>query len=167
VNTGPFEIIPAWRIARLRTALRDAEQRGASPDDEGYDLTHRALQRRFARARRRAENVTWQASRPKTTRKGRGFSHLKLVIIWQAILGFRPSDWKQGDRVPFGSIRRAHDQAVAACRMAGLAPPRYRTVYVLWHRGVPPADVVAASQGERKYLPGKVPDGNKGTESVT
>jgi hypothetical protein len=54
MNTAPFEIIPAWRIARLRTALRDAEQRGANPDDEGHDLPHRALQRRFALARQRA-----------------------------------------------------------------------------------------------------------------
>jgi hypothetical protein len=51
MNTAPFETIPAWRIARLRTVLRDAEQRGANSDDEGHDLTHRALQRRFARAR--------------------------------------------------------------------------------------------------------------------
>src|SRR5215218_4565306 len=51
MNTAPFETIPAWRIARLRTALRDAEQRGASPDDEGHDLSHRALRRRFVLAR--------------------------------------------------------------------------------------------------------------------
>ena len=148
MNAAPFEIIPAWRIARLRTALRDAEQRGANPDDEGHDLPHRALQRRFALARARAKNVPRRASRPKTTRKGRNFPHLKLVIIWRAILSCRPSAWRQGDTAPFGSIRRAHDQAVAECRAAGLAPPRYRTVYVLWHRGLPPADVVAALRDE-------------------
>ena len=54
MSAAPFEIIPAWRIARLRAALRDAEQRGANPDDEGHDLSHRALQRRFALARGRA-----------------------------------------------------------------------------------------------------------------
>jgi hypothetical protein len=167
MNTAPFEIIPAWRIARLRTALRDAEQRGANLDDDGHDLSHRALQRRFALARGRAKDAPRLTSKPKTTRKGRSFPHVKLVIIWHAILSVRSSAWKQGDTAPSGSIRKAHDQAVAACRAVGLAPPRYRTVYVLWHRGVPPADVVAASQGDRKYLPGKVPDGNKGTESVT
>jgi hypothetical protein len=148
MNAAPFEIIPAWRIARLRTALRDAEQRGANLDDEGHDLPHRALQRRFTLGRVRAKNVPRRASTPKTTRKGRSFPHLKLVLIWQAILSFRPSAWKQGDTAPFGSIRKAHDQAVAACHAAGLAPPRYRTVYVLWHRGVPPADVLAALRGE-------------------
>jgi hypothetical protein len=148
MNTAPFEIIPAWRIARLRSALRDAERRAATPDDEGHDLNHRALQRRFALARGRAENVPRLASRPKTTRKGRSFPHLKLVIIWRAILSCRSSAWRQGDTAPFGSIRRAHDQAVAACRAAGLTPPRYRTVYVLWHRGVPPAELVAALRGE-------------------
>lgn len=148
MNTAPFEVIPAWRIARLRAALRDAEQRGANPDDEGHDLPHRALQRRFALARGRAKNVPSPALRPKTTRKGRRFPHLKLVIIWRAILSCRSPAWKQGDRAPFGSIRRAHDQAVAACQAAGLAPPRYRTVYVLWHRGVPPTDVAAALRGE-------------------
>jgi hypothetical protein len=150
MDTAPFDIIPAWRIARLRTILRDAEQRGANLDDEGHDLTHRALQRRFALARERAKDVPRLSSKPKTTRKGRSFSHLKRVIIWRAILSLRPLAWKQGDAVPFGSIRRAHDQAVAACRAAGLTPPRYRTVYVLWHRGVPSADVIAALRGERK-----------------
>jgi hypothetical protein len=149
MSAEPFETIPAWRIARLRTALRDAEQRGADPDDEGHDLSHRALQRRFALARRRATHGPERAWRPKTTRKGRSFPHLKLVIIWRAILSCRPLAWKQGDTAPFGSIRRGHDQAVAACRAAGLAPPRYRTVYVLWHRGTPPADVIAALRGER------------------
>jgi hypothetical protein len=148
MNTAPFETIPAWRIARLRTALREAEQRGANLDDEGYELAHRALQRRFALARGRAKNGPRRVSRPKTTRKGRTFPHLKLVIIWRAILNFRPSAWRQGDTAPFGSIRRAHDQAVAECRAVGLAPPRYRTVYVLWHRGLPPADVVATLRGE-------------------
>jgi hypothetical protein len=148
MNTAPFEIIPAWRIARLRTALRDAEQRGANPDDEGHDLLHRALQRRFALARGHAKHRPRLVSRPKTTRKGRSFPHLKLVIIWRAILSCRSSAWKQGDTAPFGSIRRAHEQAVVACRAAGVAPPRYRTVYVLWHRGVPPADVVATLRGE-------------------
>jgi hypothetical protein len=148
MNTAPFETIPAWRIARLRTALRDAEQRGANLNDEGHDLPHRALQRRFALARWHAKHGPERVSRPKTTRKGRSFPHLKLVIIWRAILGVRSTAWRQGDKAPFGSIRRAHDQAVVACRAASLAPPRYRTVYVLWHRGVPPADVVATLRGE-------------------
>ncbi len=154
MNTAPFETIPAWRIARLRAAVRDAEERGADPNDDGHDLRHRALQRRFALGRERATNVPRLASRPKITRKGRSFPHLKQVIIWRAILSCRSSAWRQGDRAPRGSIRRAHDQAVAACRAASLAPPRYRTVYVLWHRGVPPADVVAALRGEDKNLAG-------------
>ncbi len=136
----------------MRAVMRDAEQRGANLDDEGQDLTHRALKRRFALARGRAKDVSRLSSKPKTTRKGRSFPHLKLVIIWRAILSFRPSAWTQGDAAPFGSIRKAHVQAVAACRAAGLVPPRYRTVYVLWHRGVPAADVVAALRGERTNL---------------
>jgi hypothetical protein len=44
--------IPAWRIARLRLALGEAELRGSDPDDTGEDLRHRALRRRFARGRR-------------------------------------------------------------------------------------------------------------------
>lgn len=148
MNTAPFEVIPAWRIARLRTALRDAEERGANPNDDGHDLLHRALQRRFALGRGQVKDVSGLASRPKTTRKGRRFPHLKQVIIWRAILNCRSSAWKQGDRAPFGSIRRAHEQAVAACQAAGLAPPRYRTVFVLWHRGVPLADVAAVLRGE-------------------
>jgi hypothetical protein len=147
MNAAPFEIILAWRIARLRAALRDAEQRGADPDDEGHDLPHRALRRRYVLARDRAKTVPRLASRPKTTRKGRSFPHLKLVIIWRAILSCRSAAWWRGDKVPFGSIRRAHDQAVAACQAAGLAPPRYRTVYVLWHRGVPLADLAAVLRG--------------------
>ena len=154
MSAAPFEIIPAWRIARLRAALRDAEQRGSNPDDEGHNLSHRALQRRFALARGRTQNVPRSISRPKTTRKGRSLPHQKLVIIWRAILSCRSAAWRQGDTAPFGSIRRAHDQAVAACRAAGLAPPRYRTVYVLWHRGVPSADVVAALRDERQHSMG-------------
>lgn len=127
--------------------MRNVEQRGANPDDDGHDLSHRALQRRFTLARERAKHGSEQASRLKTTRKGRSFPHLKLVIIWRAILSCRSTAWRQGDTTPFGSIRKAHEQAVAACRAAGLAPPRYRTVYVLWHRGVPPADVVATLRG--------------------
>ena len=148
MNAAPFEVIPAWRIARLRVALRDAEQRGANPDDEGHNLSHRALQRRFALVRTRATHGPERTSRPKTTRKGRSFPHLKLVIIWRAILSVRSTAWRQGEKAPFGSIRRAHEQAVAACHAAGVTPPRYRTVYVLWHRGVPPADVVAALRTE-------------------
>ena len=154
MSTAPFETIPAWRIARLRTALRDAGQRGADPNDEGDDLLHRALRRRFALARERMKDRPSLASRPKTTRKGRSFSHPKLVIVWWAIVSCRPATWRQGDTAPFGSIRRAHDQAVAACQAAGLAPPRYRTVYVLWHRGVPPADIVAALRGEPRNSTG-------------
>jgi hypothetical protein len=154
MNTVPFETIPAWRIARLRTALRDAEHRGADPKDDGHNLFHRALQRRFVRAREHVKNEPGPALRPKTTRKGSSFPHLKLIIIWRAILSCRSPAWRQGDTAPFGSIRRAHDQAIAACREVGLAPPRYRTVYVLWHRGVPPAEVAAALRGEYENPPG-------------
>lgn len=44
--------VPAWRIARLRNLLIDAELRGSDPSDPGGDLSHRALLRRFARGRR-------------------------------------------------------------------------------------------------------------------
>jgi hypothetical protein len=148
MDTVPFETIPAWRIARLRTALRDAEQRGADPNDDGHDLLHCALQRRFALARGRLKNVPSPAPRLKTTRKGRSFPHLKLVLIWRAILSCRSPAWRQGDRAPFGTIRRAHDEAVAACQAAGLAPPRYRTVYVLWHRGAPPVELAAVLRSD-------------------
>jgi hypothetical protein len=148
VDTAPFETIPAWRIARLRSALRDAEQRGADLNDEGHDLVHRALQRRSALARGRLIVAPGPPSKPKTTRKGRGFLHLKQTLIWHAILDHRSPAWKQGDTAPSGRIRRAHDQAVAACRAADLTSPRYRTVYVLWHRGVPSPAVVAALRSE-------------------
>ncbi|HSK38554.1 MAG TPA: hypothetical protein VK943_02195 [Arenibaculum sp.] len=44
--------VPAWRIAKLRIALMEAELRGSDPGDDGADLIHRALMRRFARGRR-------------------------------------------------------------------------------------------------------------------
>lgn len=44
--------VPAWRIARLRNLLIDAELRGSDPSDEGEDLAHPALRRRFERGRR-------------------------------------------------------------------------------------------------------------------
>lgn len=49
--------VPAWRIARLRFALSEAELRGADPADGGGDLEHRALRRRFARGRRVCDAV--------------------------------------------------------------------------------------------------------------
>jgi hypothetical protein len=137
-----FEAVPAWRIARLRTTLRDAEQRGANLDDDGGDLAHRALKRRFALARLRARNARAPGLRPKSTRKGRAFPLIKQVAIWRAILDARPQDWRPGDRASPGSIRRAHAKAGEACRAAGLAPPRYRTIYVLWHRGTPSGEVL-------------------------
>lgn len=48
---------PAWRISRLRNLLIDAELRGSDPSDEGEDLAHRALRRRFARGRRAGEAI--------------------------------------------------------------------------------------------------------------
>ena len=82
--------------------------------------------------------------KPRSTRKGKSFPLRKQAAIWRAILEVRPPGWTQGDKAAFGSIRRAHDAAVAACRTLGLTPPRYRTVYVLWHRGRPSAEVAAA-----------------------
>jgi hypothetical protein len=137
-----FETVPAWRIARLRTTLRDAEQRGANLDDDGGDLVHRALRRRFALARLRTRNARAPSLRPKSTRKGRAFPLRKQVAIWRAILDVRPQGWRPGDRASPGSIRRAHAEAGEACRAAGLAPPRYRTIYVLWHRGTPSGEVI-------------------------
>jgi hypothetical protein len=137
-----FEAVPAWRFARLRTALRDAEQRGANLDDDGSDLAHRALRRRFALGRLRARNARAPGLRPKPTRKGRAFPLMKQVAIWRAILDARPQGWRPGDRASPGSIRRSHAEAGEACRAAGLAPPRYRTIYVLWHRGTPSGEVI-------------------------
>lgn len=50
-RADPFgSIVPAWRVAKLRSALKDAELRGklgeALPDD-----SHRAVQRRWSRGR--------------------------------------------------------------------------------------------------------------------
>ena len=140
---APFEIIPAWRIARLRLALRDAMQRGGDPDDDGEALIHRALRRRFALGRRLAEAA---ATRPRQrkTRKGRRFPLAKQGVIWRAILTVRARDWRPGDKAPSGSIVTAHRMATLACRELGLTPPRYRTIYVLWHHGTPSPDVLQA-----------------------
>lgn len=43
--------IPAWRIRRLRLLLSETERRGLLPRDDGSDLTHRALLRRFNKGR--------------------------------------------------------------------------------------------------------------------
>ncbi len=139
MSTVRFESIPAWRIARLRAALRDAMQRGGDPAASADDLSHPALRRRFAIGRALAA-----APRQRTTRKGRRFPLLKQVAIWRAILATRPAHWRQGDKAPFGSIATAHERAALECRALGLTPPRYRTVYVLWHRGAPSAAVMAA-----------------------
>jgi hypothetical protein len=138
MSSSRFESTPAWRIARLRAALRDAMQRGGDPAESGEDLGHRALRRRFAIARAMAAAAP---PRQKTTRKGRRFPLSKQVAIWRAILALRPVPWRQGDKAPSGSIAEAHRRASLVCRDLGLAPPRYRTVYVLWHRGLPSAAV--------------------------
>ena len=121
--------------------LRDAEQRGRDMQDSGEDLTHRALARRFARGRDLAADPP---RRIVTTRKGRNFPLAKRTAIWRAILAIRPASWKQGDRAAFGAIVEAHRRAAAECQGLNIAPPRYRTVYLLWHRGVPGADVLKA-----------------------
>jgi hypothetical protein len=128
--------------------LRDAEQRGLTGDDDGLDLTHRALARRFALGRQRA---TAQAANPprvtKTTRKGRNFPLAKRAAIWRAILAIRSPGWKQGDRAPFGAIVEAQRRATEECAALGIPAPRYRTIYMLWHRGVPGPDVLKALDG--------------------
>jgi hypothetical protein len=148
MSESRFEAIPAWRIARLREALRDAMRRGgesrASGDSgESGELDHRALRRRLAIGRQRALAAA-AIPRQKTTRKGRRFPISKQIAIWRAIFATRPEQWRPGDKAPFGSIAKAHDLAKAACHDLGLAPPRYRTVYVLWHHGVPAAEVMRA-----------------------
>ncbi len=140
---APFETIPAWRIARLRQALRDATQRGRDLAWDGDALDHRALQRRFAEARHLALKAAAKP-RTKTTRKGRSFPITKQIAIWRAILETRPANWHQGDKAPFGRIAEAHRLASEACRNLAVAPPRYRTVYILWHKGVPSPDVTKA-----------------------
>ena len=138
-----FENIPAWRIARLRDALREATQRGGNLKDTGEDLNHRALRRRFDVGRRRPRsNAT--ARRQRKTRKGVRFSEAKQIAIWRAILAFRPAQWRPGDRAPFGSITKAHKMAMLACQELELAAPRYRTIYVLWHDGIPSIAVMQA-----------------------
>jgi hypothetical protein len=118
-------------------------QRGGDLTDTDEDLGHPALRRRFAAGRRRALSAT-SARRQPRTRKGRRFSQDKQVAIWRAILAVRPAQWRFGDRAPFGSIARAHQMAGLACRALKLAPPRYRTIYVLWHNGIPSAAVMQA-----------------------
>ena len=140
----PFESIPAWRIAKLRTALREAERQGATMHESSEDIEHRALRRRFEQGRRTAMAGAAALGKARTTRKGRRFSLAKQILIWREIIKARPPDWKQGDKAASGSIRRAHAAAAQACRAARLVPPRYRTVYVLWHRGVPSPAVLAA-----------------------
>ena|SRR5690349_10344786 len=44
--------VAAWRIAKLRRLLEEAEMRGADVADDGAGLEHRALARRFAKGRR-------------------------------------------------------------------------------------------------------------------
>jgi hypothetical protein len=143
MSPSDFESIPAWRIARLRTALREAMQRGGDLTDTDEDLGHPALRRRFAAGRRRALS-TATSRRQRQTRKGRRFPQEKQIAIWRAILAVRPVQWRPGDKAPFGSITRAHKVATLACRELKLAPPRYRTIYVLWHKGVPSAAVMQA-----------------------
>jgi hypothetical protein len=143
MSPADFESIPAWRIARLRAALREAMQRGGNLTETDEDLSHRALRRRFASGRRRALSAA-SSRRQRKTRKGRRFSQEKQVAIWRAILAHRPAGWRPGDKAPFGSIAKAHQMAMLACRALELAPPRYRTIYVLWHKGTPSAAVIEA-----------------------
>jgi hypothetical protein len=143
MSRSDFESIPPWRIARLRAALREAMQRGSDLAETDEDLGHRALRRRFAAGRRRALAAATARRQPRT-RKGRRFSQEKQVAIWRAILAHRPAQWAPGDKAPFGSIARAHEMAVLACRALGLAPPRYRTISVLWHKGTPSTAVMQA-----------------------
>jgi hypothetical protein len=138
-----FETIPAWRIARLRAALRDAMQRGRDGAEDNDEQNHRALKRRFAVGRHLAVKAA-TTPRTKTTRKGRRFPLTKQIAIWRAILATRPQAWQQGDKAPFGRIAEAHRMAAQACRNLDLAPPRYRTVYILWHKGVPSVEVMQA-----------------------
>jgi hypothetical protein len=125
--------------------VRDAEDRGRDLNDGGQDIAHRALVRRFTRSRQAALEL---AANPKrklpATRKGRSFKLPKRVAIWRAIFATRPAGWKPGDHAPFGTIAEAHRLAAAECTELGVTPPRYRTVYVLWHRGVPGSDVSRA-----------------------
>jgi hypothetical protein len=149
MSVSPFENIPAWRIARLRAALREAMQRGADLTDTDEDLGHPALRRRFAAGRRRAlAGVASQ--RQRTTRKGRRFTQAKQIAIWRAILAVRPAEWRTGDKAPFGSITKAHRMAIEACRELKLAPPRYRTIQVLWHKGTPSAAVLQALRDDAR-----------------
>jgi hypothetical protein len=147
MSMSRFESIPAWRIARLRAALRDAMQRGGDAAESGAGLNHRALRRRFVLGRERA---LAGAGRPRarTTRKGRRFPLRKQIAIWRAIFATRPAQWQAGDKAPFGRIAQAHRLATLACEELGLAPPRYRTVYVLWHNGAPSAEVMQALSRE-------------------
>ena len=125
--------------------LRDADDRGRDLTDAGQDIAHRALVRRFTRSRWAALELAANPRRKlAATRKGRSFKLPKRVAIWRAILATRPNGWKPGDHAPFGAIVEAHRQAAAECETLGVTPPRYRTVYVLWHRGAPGSDVSRA-----------------------
>ena len=125
--------------------MRDADDRGRDLTDAGQDIAHRALVRRFARSRQAALELAANPRRKlPATRKGRSFKLPKRVAIWRAILATRPTGWVPGDKAPFGAIVEAHRQAAAECETLGVTPPRYRTVYVLWHRGAPGSDVSRA-----------------------
>lgn len=45
------DLVRAWRIPQLRNALIEAQRRGGDFTDDGEDLRHRALKRRFLQGR--------------------------------------------------------------------------------------------------------------------
>lgn len=101
---------PAWQIAKLRDRIRQARARGANPEDDGADLTHRALARAFRRGRA-------DAARP---RAGRRVLPARVQdILWRAVI-----DARIHDRTPTD----AHRAIVAACQAIGERPPALSTV---------------------------------------
>lgn len=54
VNDGDWDNeLPAWRVTRLRQVVAEAFARGENPDDDGSDISHRALMAAFRRGRAR------------------------------------------------------------------------------------------------------------------
>lgn len=72
--------VPAWRVRRLRLQLVEAERRGIDPRDDGTDISHRALRRRFNGGRASIQRPLndrqpWSRQDVKTLQRMQGDGH--------------------------------------------------------------------------------------------